>query len=972
MKFPAVLMDRLLVAAFFVAIVSSSAAPIPLVDRADGWRYHKGSSAPQANWKTVADAGLDGTWLGPAPGGFGYGDSDDTTMLTDMMGAGGYPTLYIRRTFVVSAPYSATLHLILTADYDDAFVAYLDGVEIYRSALVPGAAGEPPSTSTATGTREASGGGTGAQPPLVFDAGAVGSRLPVGEHVLAVIGLNESTGSSDFSLIIDLDLNDPPIPPLVAAGATWRYFKGQTAPIANWQTVANAALPASWLSGPGGFGYGDSDDATVLSDMQGSYTTVYIRQGFNVPATFGTQDHAFLTVDFDDGFVAYLDGVEVARQLVPGTIFVEPANTATASTTHEASAGASGNAPLAIDLGPANALLPVGPHILALIGVNESAGSSDLSLIPNLTVMVPPPPPVGSITEDTTWTLAGSPYTATTDITVLSGVTLTIEPGVTVLFGAGRRMVVNGILIAEGTAEQPITFTRSGTSGTWGQLYFGANNTTSVVAHAVMSFFASSAIEAHDTSVHIDSITWLNSTAQVVDLHNSSLVLLNSLIPGGAGNEPVHFNGMPANGHALIKGCIFGAPQGYNDSIDFTGGNRPGPIGQFIDNVFLAAVDDCFDMDATDAHIEGNIFMNVLQDDERDSSSHPITTGEGNATSELVVCRNFFYNCEHTVLLKDNGAALIQNNTIVHLVTNSLARTDPAPAGQAIPPGILLFGEPWRGDPPGVGAHFEGNIAYDLHQTIQNDPFPLFNPALSFLAVSRSLIQGPTVWPGEGNLATDPLFANLAGPMTYQNIKANLMLLAGSPCIGTGPNGLDMGANVPSGATISGEPEGITSSRTATLTVAGPGIYAYRWKLNDGEWSAEVPLTNNVLITASLFANARPILLSGLADGDYAVSVIGKSSAGTWQSTNSPTVSKTWTVGPDLIQISGVSHDGLTFTLHFNAQAGRAYTVQHREFIDSGTWETLTTIPSAPFTGTIPITDTPATARSQFYRVTSP
>src|SRR6185503_1259799 len=201
------------------------------------------------------------------------------------------------------------------------------------------------------------------------------------------------------------------------------------------------------------------------------------------------------------------------------------------------------------------------------------------------------------------------------------------------------------------------------------------------------------AIEATGTSLFLDSIWWTNSTAPVVDLHSSSITLLNSYIPGGAGNEPVHFNGMPANGHALIKGGVFGAPRGYNDSIDFTGGNRPGPIAQFIDNVFLAAVDDCFDMDATDAHIEGNIFMNVMQDAQRDSSSNPITTGEGSAISELYIARNIFFNCEHTLLLKDNGGAVMQNNTIVHLTTNTLAVTG---NGMAIPPGIILFGEPWR------------------------------------------------------------------------------------------------------------------------------------------------------------------------------------------------------------------------------------------------------------------------------------
>ena len=57
-------------------------ASIAVVNPGDDWLYRKGVSAPQADWRTAEATNLDHTWLGPAPGGFGYGDGDDATVLS--------------------------------------------------------------------------------------------------------------------------------------------------------------------------------------------------------------------------------------------------------------------------------------------------------------------------------------------------------------------------------------------------------------------------------------------------------------------------------------------------------------------------------------------------------------------------------------------------------------------------------------------------------------------------------------------------------------------------------------------------------------------------------------------------------------------------------------------------------------------------------------------------------------------------
>ena len=77
----------------------------------------------------------------------------------------------------------------------------------------------------------------------------------------------------------------------------------------------------------------------------------------------------------------------------------------------------------------------------------------------------------GSIAADTVWTAAASPHVVTGTVVVLKGVTLTIEPGSAIQMKAGADLVVTngGRLLAEGTAEQRIRFSRqTGVRKRWG------------------------------------------------------------------------------------------------------------------------------------------------------------------------------------------------------------------------------------------------------------------------------------------------------------------------------------------------------------------------------------------------------------------------------------------------------------------------------------------------------------------------
>jgi len=160
----------------------------------------------------------------------------------------------------------------------------------------------------------------------------------------------------------------------ITDGDSWQYMVGTAEPPDNWYQPGFDA--SGWATGPSGFGYGDGDDNTVLPD---GTISVYIRHAFTIdtPAEVAAMR---LHVDYDDAFIAYLNGVEVARANITGEFppFNQNADTYTEPKI------CFGGQPETFTLDLQIGLLQDGENVLAIQVHNSGSSSSDLTIIPFL------------------------------------------------------------------------------------------------------------------------------------------------------------------------------------------------------------------------------------------------------------------------------------------------------------------------------------------------------------------------------------------------------------------------------------------------------------------------------------------------------------------------------------------------------------------------------------------------------------
>ena len=351
----------------------------------------------------------------------------------------------------------------------------------------------------------------------------------------------------------------------------------------------------------------------------------------------------------------------------------------------------------------------------------------------------------GTLASDTTFTLAGSPYTIDDDLVVPGSITLTVDAGVEIRVKAKRNIRVMGTLNIQGTLGSEITL--DGYNGqTWGGVSFEEPITTSSLAHLIVR----NASRGADSTIYPAAISGLNATVNLdfIDLREC--------------RGPLFFRGGSTSLrdsviHIPITGDGINIKKGYAETIrtTFLGNNAVDTDAIDYDGVTNGIIRDCFiynfqgfNSDGIDTGeqcvnvlIEGNgIYFN---------SDKGISVGQG---SSVILRKNLIVGCPQGVGVKDFGSTIeIDQNTFVDCT-------------EAIAVFEKNFGN------GGGHATVTNNIISGSDIPVSADSF---STVISDYNLSDTLAIS-----GTGNLLANPLFVD--------SNSLNFQLQPGSPAIDTG------------------------------------------------------------------------------------------------------------------------------------------------------------------------------------------
>ncbi len=350
-------------------------APRLSINRSPTLRYLENLSDPGIGLDWTSDTFDDQSWK---QGYYGIGfdlDGSATELLQTTVQPGVF-SVYTRSEFEIDS-ISQVNDVALGVDYDDGFVAFINGVEVYRSPTMPAG---PPEWNAIPAAHESGNKIPPTYDPLADITASARPVLQIGTNVLAIGVWNRSFNSSDLVLAARLSINRQ-VP------ETMVYLPNYEDPGIELDWTAEFFNDSSWTAGAYGVGYEQTARGArelIRTPIDPGAHSLYTRSVFQVE-NLGNLQRIRFGADYDDGVVAWINGTEVFRssEMAP----IGPSWNANANT-HESSNGENPSYEPLVDIGKvAIPAIHAGDNVLA-IGVWNSGApvSNDMVLVPRLSI----------------------------------------------------------------------------------------------------------------------------------------------------------------------------------------------------------------------------------------------------------------------------------------------------------------------------------------------------------------------------------------------------------------------------------------------------------------------------------------------------------------------------------------------------------------------------------------------------------
>ncbi len=572
---------------------------------------------------------------------------------------------------------------------------------------------------------------------------------------------------------------------IIALGSDWKYLDDGSNQGDSWyDTSFNDAL---WNSGAGQFGYGEGDENTVISygsDSQEKFVTSYFRHTFNLNDADLIASNYMINILVDDGAIVYLNGVKIINYNM-GCSNVSYGTFASTSISGQSESEYSS---FIID----KSLLEKQKNVLAVEVHQSDFASSDLSfdleLVAyfnnnngyvstnnNYSVTLTEDINLTAVYEETgvciipeiiaeniTLNKSCSPYLVQGDITILPGVTLSIEPGVEILMPENANIFVNGKINALGSNDERIIFKLNPKYiyKSWGAINFVNTNETSNLSFVTIEDASRGpvpvrvgAISAFHANLNLDNMIIKKVYDNPISVRYSDIKLTNSSLHSEVTGDLINVK----YGKAIIENCIFTG----NNKVDADGIDYDDVENGIIKNCkiynFVGINNDAVDIGekASNILIDSLIVYNVFD--------KGVSIGQQSSVS---IKNSTFINCNMGVGAKDSSLVTIDQCTFYN---------------NAYP--IKCYEK----NPGSAG----GNVKVTNSILSNSSEESYFADSKSSLNISSSLSDNDSLPESSENIFGNPLFVN----PTFYDYQLN----TGSPCILAGnENGIktDLGSHL--------------------------------------------------------------------------------------------------------------------------------------------------------------------------------